>query len=78
MDFCVEKQHGRQKKDNARANDETMDEHDARVSDQSEVGKSRCALRILEAQQDFQEEKFMLEHIIPAAGHEVIFCPKSH
>ena len=74
----LKKQCGRQKKDNTRTNDETMGEYNARIADRCEAGKSCCALRILEAQQDFQEEKSMLEHIITAAGHEVIFYPKFH
>ena len=74
----LKKQCGRQKKDNLRANGETMDGYGAGVSDRCEVGKSCCALRILEAQQDFQEEKSMPEHAITAAGHEVIFYPEFH
>jgi hypothetical protein len=79
----LKKQCGRQKKDKNtyfgdRLFEETMEEYDTRVSDRCEAGKSCCALRTLEAQQDFREEKSMLEHIITAAGHEIIFYPKFH
>ena len=42
------------------------------------MGKGCCALRILEAEEDFRNEISLLEMIIHAAGHEVIFYPKSH
>jgi hypothetical protein len=42
------------------------------------VGKGCCALRILEAEDDFRNEVSLLETVIRAAGHEVIFYPKFH
>ena len=59
----MKKQCGRQKKDNLRTNDKTMGEYDARISDRCGVGKSYCALRILEARRIFRK-KSLLEHII--------------
>jgi len=58
--------------------EETIQEYEARTADCCETGKGCCALRILEVQTDFQEEKSMLETIIVEAGHEVIFYPKFH
>ena len=57
---------------------ETMEEYEARTADCCEVGKGCCALRILEAEEDFRNEISLLEMIIHAAGHEVIFYPKFH
>jgi hypothetical protein len=77
----LRKQCGCKKKDNTwndRLFQETMEEYEARTVDRCEAGQGCCALHILEVQRDFQEEKSMLEHIITAAGHEVIFYPKFH
>ena len=57
---------------------ETMEQYEARIADRCEVGKGCCALRILEAEEDFRNEISLLETIIQAAGHEVIFYPKFH
>ena len=57
---------------------ETIEEHEARIADRCKVGKGCCALRILEAEEDFQNEISLLETVIQAAGHEVIFYPKFH
>ena len=57
---------------------EEIDYYEARTADRCEFGKDCCHLRILEAQPDFLQEKSMLENIITAAGHEVIFYPKFH
>lgn len=57
---------------------EEIDDYEARTADRCEFGKDCCHLRILEAQPDFLQEKSMLENIIIAAGHEVIFYPKFH
>ena len=57
---------------------ETMEQYEARIADRCEVGKGYCALRILEAEEDFRNEISLLETIIQAAGHEVIFYPKFH
>jgi hypothetical protein len=81
----LKKQCGRKKKDKTKAKhfgdrlfEETMENYEARTADRCEAGKRCCAFRILEAERDFQEEKSMLEHVITAAGHEVIFYPKFH
>jgi hypothetical protein len=55
-----------------------MEDYEARTAGRCEIGKDCCHLRILEAQPDFLEEKSMLETVINAAGHEVIFYPKFH
>src|SRR5258706_3170450 len=57
---------------------ETMEQYEARVADRCEVGKGCCALRILEAEDDFRNEVSLLETVIRAAGHDVIFYPKFH
>jgi hypothetical protein len=57
---------------------ETIEQYEARTALQCETGKNCCALRILEAEDDFYNEKSMLETIILKAGHEVIFYPKFH
>lgn len=49
--------------------EETMEEHEARITDRCEV--DCCALRILEAQPDFATEKSLLETVILEAGHDV-------
>jgi len=81
----LRKQCGRQKKAKLRPQsfsdrlfEETMEEHEARTVDRCEVGKGCCALRILEAQHDFRNEKSLLETVIVEAGHEAIFYPKFH
>jgi len=58
--------------------EEEMGDYEARTADRCEIGKACCHLRILEAQPDFLEEKSMLETVVNAAGHEVIFYPKFH
>jgi len=45
----------------------------AGTTDRCEKGKGCCALRVLEAEYDFQNEKSMLETIILEAGHEVTY-----
>ena len=35
---------------------ETMEQYEARIADRCEVGKGCCALRILEAEDDFRNE----------------------
>ena len=55
-----------------------MEHYQARVADRCEVGKSCCALRILEAQDDFANEVSLLETLIQQSGHRVIFYPKFH
>jgi hypothetical protein len=57
---------------------ETMAQYDSRVLYRCEAEKGCCALRILEAQDYFSNEVSLLETVILAAGHEVIFCPKFH
>ena len=57
---------------------ETIEQYEARTADRCETGKGCCALRILEAEDDFYNEKSLLETIILEAGHEVIFYPKFH
>ena len=57
---------------------ETMEQYEARIADRCEVGKGCCALRILEAEDDFRNEVSLLETVIRAAGHDVIFYPKFH
>jgi IS5 family transposase len=57
---------------------ETMEQYQTRVADRCEIGQNCCALRILEAQDDFKQEVSLLETIIQQAGHEVIFYPKFH
>ena len=52
-----------------------MEQYQARVADRC---KDCCALRILEAQDDFRGEVSLLETTILQAGHEVIFYPKFH
>ena len=74
----LKKQCGRKK---ATASDnitETIEQYEARIADRCEVGKGCCALRIFEAEEDFKNEISLLESIIQAAGHEVIFYPKFH
>jgi transposase len=46
--------------------------------DRCQKGKNCCALRILENQPDFLNEKSLLEIEITARGHECIFYPKFH
>ena len=82
---CCRKYCGRQKKAKRtpqsfsdRLFEETMEEYEARTIDRCEVGKGCCALRILEAQEDFRNEKSLLETVIVEAGHEAIFYPKFH
>jgi hypothetical protein len=55
-----------------------MEQYEARTADRCETGKVCCALRVLEAECDFRNEKSMLETVILQAGHEVIFYPKFH
>ena len=78
----LKKQCGRQKKNKSNFEDrvfqETMEHYQARVTDRCEVGKGCCALRILEAQDDFANEVSLLETLIQQSGHEVIFYPKFH
>jgi hypothetical protein len=78
----MKKQCGRQKKDKDSFGDrffeETLNQYEARTADRCEIGKGCCALRILEAEPDFFNEKSMLEEVITQAGHEVIFYPKFH
>lgn len=57
---------------------EAIEEYEARIADCCEVGKGCCALRILEAEEDFRNEISLLETVIHAAGHEVIFYRKFH
>jgi len=78
------KQCGRQKKAKTagqfseRVFEETIERYEARTADKCESGQGCCALRILDAELDFQTEKSMLEHIIVQVGHEIIFYPKFH
>jgi len=78
----LKKQCGRQKNNKSNFEDcvfqETMEHYQARVADRCEVGKGCCALRILEAQDDFANEVSLLETLIQQSGHEVIFYPKFH
>ena len=78
----LKKQCGREKKKKSsfeeRVFEETMEQYQARVADRCEAGKDCCALRILEAQDDFRGEVSLLETTILQAGHEVIFYPKFH
>jgi hypothetical protein len=78
----LKKQCGRQKKKKShfseRLFEETMGEYEARTADRCEAGKDCCALRILEVEPDFANEKSLLETVILEAGHEVIFYPKFH
>ena len=74
----MKKQCGRKKKTQKATGSETMEQYEARIADRCEVGKGCCALRILEAEEDFRNEISLLETIIQAAGHEVIFYPKFH
>lgn len=81
----LKKQCGREKKKKTgnsgfgdRLFDQTMEDLEARDTDKCEEGKTCCALRILEAQPDFKNEISLLESVITAAGHEVIFYPKFH
>ena len=73
----LKKQCGRKKRA-AGSFTETMEQYEERIADRCEVGKGCCALRILEAESDFRDEISLLESIIKAAGHEVIFYPKFH
>jgi hypothetical protein len=74
----MKKQCGRQKKEKKSFEDrtfqETMEQYQARVADRCEAWKDCCALRILEAQDDFRGEVSLLETIIL----QVIFYPKFH
>ena len=78
----MRKQCGREKKQRKsfedRVFEETMEQYQARVADRCEVGKNCCALRVLEAQDDFRGEVSLLETTVVQAGHEVIFYPKFH
>ncbi len=80
----LKKQCGRQKKVKRdilfsdRLFEESMEQYEARTADRCERGKGCCALRIIEAEYDFQNEKSMLETVILEAGHEAIFYPKYH
>lgn len=78
----LKKQCGREKKKKSsfeeRVFEETMEQYQARVADRCEAGKDCCALRILEAQDDFRGEVSLLETTVLQAGHEVIFYPKFH
>jgi hypothetical protein len=78
----MKKQCGRQKKEKKsfeeRVFQETIEQYQARVADRCEAGKDCCALRILEAQDDFRGEVSLLETTVVQAGHEVIFYPKFH
>ena len=79
----LKKQCGRPKKEKKsnfeeRVFQETMEHYQARISDRCETGKDCCALRILEAQDDFKNEVSLLETVILQANHEVIFYPKFH
>src|SRR5579862_4671019 len=40
--------------------------------------KNCCALRILETQPDFANQKGLLEEIVVGAGHFIVFYPKFH
>src|SRR5258705_13237076 len=55
-----------------------MEQYEARTADRCDIGKGCCALRILEAEDDFRNEKSMLETIIFETSHEVVFYPKFH
>src|SRR5215813_629381 len=37
-----------------------------------------CAVNILSSQPDFANQKTLLEEIVTAAGHQIIFYPKFH
>jgi hypothetical protein len=77
----LKKQCGRKKKDSnfeERLFQETIEQYQSRVADRCETGKNCCALRILEAQDDFKNEVSLLETVVVQAGHEVIFYPKFH
>ncbi len=79
----LKKQCDRQKKGKSsnfedRVFQETMEQYQNRVADRCQQGLDCCALRILEAQDDFKNEVSMLETVITQAGHEVIFYPKFH
>ena len=54
-----------------------MEQYEARVADRCEVGKD-AVLFDLEAEDDFRNEVSLLETVIRAAGHDVIFYPKFH
>lgn len=79
----LKKQCGRQKKEKKsnfeeRVFQETMEKYQTRVADRCQIGKNCCALRILEAEDDFIHEVSLLETVIQQSGHEVIFYPKFH
>lgn len=58
--------------------EEEIGKYEARTADRCKIGKDCCHLWMLEVQPDFLQEKSMLETVIKAAGHEVIFYPKFH
>ena len=78
----LKKQCGRQKKKkrvfSERLFEESIEDFEARTADRCEAGKNCCALRILEAEPDFANEKSLLETVILESGHMVIFYPKFH
>lgn len=73
----LRKQCGSEKKKD-KGGAETEEERELRQIDQCEKGKTCCALRILENEDDFKNEKSLLEIEIVKRGHEVIFYPKFH
>ena len=47
--------------------------------DKCQLGSANCcAKRLLEVQQDFQEQRSLVQEVIEAAGHLCIFLPKFH